>query len=56
MTDGSVPVSQITPLRGVVSGSPVGYVEVHVPATSHRQLHATKRMWRLIATHLWVNA
>lgn len=56
LTDGSVPVSQITPLRAVVSGSPVDYLEIHVPATSHRQLHATERMWHLIATQLWVKA
>ncbi|WP_407885685.1 alpha/beta hydrolase [Levilactobacillus sp. N40-8-2] len=52
-TDGSVPVHQVTALRPILADSTITYREVHVPATSHGQLHASRRMWRLIARLIW---
>lgn len=53
LTDGSVPVYQITALRSVVAGSPLTYQEHHVPGVGHGRLHASPTMWRLIARLLW---
>lgn len=53
LTDGSVPVTQITPLRQVVADSSLSYHEHHVPGIGHGRLHASPEMWRLIARLLW---
>ncbi|WP_341780305.1 alpha/beta hydrolase [Levilactobacillus sp. HBUAS70063] len=53
LTDGSVPVHQATALRAILAGSSWQYREIHVPRTSHRQLHALPRMWRLIGQAVW---
>ena len=53
LTDGSVPVHQAQALRPILAGSAWDYREVHVPRTSHGQLHALPRMWRLIAQSVW---
>jgi len=53
LTDGSVPVHQVTALRPILAGSAITYQEIHVPATSHSQLHASPKMWRLIASLIW---
>jgi len=53
LTDGSVPVYQVTALRPILADSAVTYREVHVPETSHGQLHASRRMWRLIVRLIW---
>lgn len=53
LTDGSVPVHQVTALRPILADSAVTYREVHVPETSHGQLHASRGMWRLIVRLIW---
>ncbi|WP_204122166.1 MULTISPECIES: alpha/beta hydrolase [Levilactobacillus] len=55
LTDGSVPVSQITPLRPLLADSALGYQEHHVPGVGHGRLHSSPRMWRLIARLLWAD-
>jgi len=52
-TDGSVPVQQVRALRPVLAASSVVYREIHVPRTSHGQLHASPRMWRFIGKTIW---
>lgn len=53
LTDGAVPVSQITALRRVVADSSLHYQEHHVSGVGHGRLHASPQMWRLIAHLLW---
>lgn len=53
LTDGEVPVHQVTALRRVVAGTPVQYVEHPVVNIGHGRLHSALRMWRLVAQLLW---
>ena len=53
LTDGSVPVRQVQALRAILAGSPLQYREFHVDRTSHGQLQALTRMWRLIGQAVW---
>lgn len=55
LTDGSVPVQQVTALRQVVAGSSLRYQEHHIAGIGHSRLHASPRMWRLIARLLWAD-
>ncbi|WP_225428673.1 hypothetical protein [Levilactobacillus suantsaiihabitans] len=55
MTDGSVPVYQITALRSLVAPSSLTYHEHHVAGIGHGRLHASPQMWRLIARLLWTD-
>ncbi|ABJ63526.1 alpha/beta fold hydrolase [Levilactobacillus brevis] len=53
LTDGEVPVHQITALRAVVRNSPLQYREHPVPGIGHGRLHSAPQMWQLIAHLLW---
>lgn len=55
LTDGSVPVYQITALRSLVAPSSLTYHEHHVAGIGHGRLHASPQMWRLIARLLWTD-
>ncbi|MFC6273948.1 alpha/beta hydrolase [Levilactobacillus tangyuanensis] len=55
LTDGAVPVSQITPLRRVVAQSPLVYREHEVVGIGHSRLHSARQMWVLISQWLWLS-